>query len=273
MAVDRLLRLALDAEAQAPGELAGAQHPHRVLAEAQVRIADRPHQPAPEVDDAVDVVDHREVGDVVEQGVDGEVAAEGVLARRAVGVVAGDQQVARLGLLLARLGVAAEGRDLDRAALVEVDVDQPEAPADDARVREQAPDLVRPRVGADVEVLRRAAEHQVAHAAAHQVGLVAGVVQPVEDLQGVAVDVRAGDGVIGAGDDPRIQRVGLGHAVIISGGRQRRGPREGPGLPALIYRETSIDRRGRKKTAGAEWWRREPPRPWRERRERTFPSV
>ena len=44
--------------------------------------------------DAADVVEDREVGDVVEQGIDREVAPEGVLDRGAEVVVAGDQQLA-----------------------------------------------------------------------------------------------------------------------------------------------------------------------------------
>ena len=42
---------------------------------------------------AADVVDNGEGGDVVEQRVDGEVAAEGVLLRRAEGVVAANEQI------------------------------------------------------------------------------------------------------------------------------------------------------------------------------------
>ena len=121
-------------------------------------------------------------------------------------VVAGDQEVA-LGLAVAarrrRLGVAAEGRDLDHLAVVEVDVDQAEAPADDPRVAEQPADLVRAGVGADVEVLGPPPEHQVAHAPPHQVGLVAGAVQPVHDLEGVAADVLAGDRVVLPRQDQR----------------------------------------------------------------------
>ena len=52
----------------------------------------------------------------------------------------------------------------------ELDVREPEAPADDPAVPEQPLDLVRVRVGADVEVLRPAAEQQVADAAADEVG-------------------------------------------------------------------------------------------------------
>ena len=57
------------------------------------------------------VVDHRERRDVVEERVDREVAAEGVLFRRAEGVVAADQGVALFGR-----GLLAEGRDLDHLA-------------------------------------------------------------------------------------------------------------------------------------------------------------
>ena len=153
--------------------------------------------------------------DVVEQRVDREVAAEGVLLRRAVGVVAGDQELAGLAALLLGVGIAPEGRDLDDLAVVEVHVDQPEAPADDPRVAEQPADLVRLRVRADVEVLRLAAEHQVAHAPPDQVRHVAGVVQPVEDLEGVGGYVSSGDRMLGPGDDPRFHPGIFAHRVII----------------------------------------------------------
>jgi len=49
-----------------------------------------------------------------------------------------------------------------------------EAPADDAAVAREDPlDLLRPRFGRDVVVLGRAAEEEIAHAAAHEVCLEA----------------------------------------------------------------------------------------------------
>ena len=47
------------------------------------------------------------------------------------------------------------------------------------------------------------AEQQVAHAAPHQVGHVAVVLQAIEDLQGIGVDVLARDGVLGPRQDAR----------------------------------------------------------------------
>ena len=56
-------------------------------------------------------------------------------------------------------------------------VHQAEAPADDERAAEERLDLLRARVGGDVEVLRLDAEQQVAHRAADDVGVEAGLAQ------------------------------------------------------------------------------------------------
>jgi hypothetical protein len=66
-----------------------------------------------------------------------------------------------------RRRVGAEGRDLDDLA-AEDHVREAEAPADQAQVAEQRLDLLGRRVGGDVEILRMAADQQVAHGAADQ---------------------------------------------------------------------------------------------------------
>ena len=68
----------------------------------------------------------------------------------------------------------AEGRDLDDL-VAEAHVREMEAAADQAAVAEQLLHLVGMRVGRDVEILRVQAEQQVAHGAADQEGLVAGL--------------------------------------------------------------------------------------------------
>ena len=88
---------------------------------------------------------------------------------------------------LARIG--AEGRDLDDVVVGEDHVDEPEAPPDDATVREDPPHLPRARRRDDVEVLRVSAEEEVAHAAADEVGLVAESPEAADDLQGLGVDL------------------------------------------------------------------------------------
>src|SRR6185436_15674980 len=97
----------------------------------------------------------------------------------------------------------AEGRDLDHlgeaavlAAAAEHDVDDAEAPADDESTPEQRLHLLGRGVGGDVEVLRAQAEEQVAHGAADDVGLVAGVGERRDDLDGALVDQRRVDAVL-----------------------------------------------------------------------------
>ncbi len=84
---------------------------------------------------------------------------------------------------------------------LEKDLDQPEAPADDAAVPEEFPQLPGPGVGHHVEVFGRLAQQQVPDAAPHQVGGVAGMVEAVKDFQGLHVNVSPGDGMFGPGND------------------------------------------------------------------------
>ncbi len=67
-----------------------AQHAHRILAKARLRIADQPQRARRDVLRAADVVPEREVGDVVVERIGGEVAPPDILVDRAVDVVAQD---------------------------------------------------------------------------------------------------------------------------------------------------------------------------------------
>ena len=98
-----------------------------------------------------------------------------------------------LGRVLRRCGrevlglVRAEGGDLDDL-VVEEDVREAKAPADDAAVAEELLDVVRPGRGPDVEVLGRALEEKVPDAATDDVGGVAEAAQSLDDLGRVRVD-------------------------------------------------------------------------------------
>ena len=94
--------------------------------------------------------------------------------------------------LLFRAGgnLAAKCRHLDDFR-AELHVRQAEPPPDDPAVPEQPLHLVRVRRRADVEILRRPAEKQIAYAAAHEIRDVVELLKPVEDLERVRVDVLA----------------------------------------------------------------------------------
>src|SRR3546814_6539307 len=101
--------------------------------------------------------------------------------------------------------LGAEGGDLDDLA-AEHHVRQAETAADQAAVAEQVLDLFRRGAGGDVEVLGMAADHQVAHGAADQEGLVAAFAQAVEHAQRIGTDVLARNRMLVPRDDPQGDR-------------------------------------------------------------------
>ncbi len=78
LALERRQRFLLDLEVEARRELDRPQNPDRILGEANGRIADGAYEPAAQVAEAVGVIQHVLVVEVVEQRVDREVAAQGV---------------------------------------------------------------------------------------------------------------------------------------------------------------------------------------------------
>ena len=109
-------KLVVEPETQSRRILHGPHHPHGVLVEPQPRRPDRPDDAGVEVGEPTHVVYHGEVRNVVEETVDREVPAPGVLLRRAVlvGIRSRSQDVGRLPFLdLGRVGRSSEGRHLN----------------------------------------------------------------------------------------------------------------------------------------------------------------
>ncbi len=225
------------------GEFERPQHAYRVFAETFLRIADDPDTAQLQVLQPADVVDDAEIGDVVEQGVDGEVAPEGVLSGRA-------EQVFRIKGVLVRVfrdifggGCPAEGGNLHQIPAGEADVRQAEAAADQKTVAKQLLDLLGCGVGADVKILGLAAEQQIAHPAADQVGLETMPVQPVEHLERIFANAAAGNPVFGPGQNHRFAfRTGcLGRKIVHrrpfvaeSGSAGKGQELKSPALPARV---------------------------------------
>src|SRR5450759_3538982 len=228
---NRLLDGRIEREPQPLGKRHRTQHAHRVFAEPFVGIPDRADHALAEIAQPVYVVDNGKSCDIVEEGVDREVAAERVFLGRAEGVVAMDQQIARrrgrrdalpgvVGRrqrIVDRFGwrhVPAKRRDLDNL-LSELHVHQPEATTDHKAVAKESLDLVRMRRGDDIEVFRPATEQQIAHASTDEVRDESRVLETVQHLQRVVVNVATRQGMFGARDDGRLHH---GERIISNAG-------------------------------------------------------
>jgi hypothetical protein len=79
-------------------------------------------------------------------------------------------------------------------------VGKPKPPADQARAREHLDDLFGRGLRGDVEVLGRLAEQQVAHAAADDVRLEAGLLEFTNDVGGDRAKFSEPNSVLGLGN-------------------------------------------------------------------------
>jgi len=179
---DRLV----DREAEAGGELDRAQQAHRIFAQALVGVADGLEHAPLDVREPADVIDDL-VGDrVVEEAIDREVAALGVLEGGPEGVGADDEARVVGGHLLI-VGEPTKRGDLEDLR-ADVYVCEAEAPPDDAAAAaEDALELLGASVGRDVEVLGAAPQQEVPHAAADEVGLEAVSLELLDDRHAVEV--------------------------------------------------------------------------------------
>ena len=66
-----------------------------------------------------------------------------------------------------------------------MDMGKPETSANEAAVAENPADVLRLGIGGHVKVLGLAAEQQIAHAATHQQGLIALLLEAIEHLEGI----------------------------------------------------------------------------------------
>ncbi len=192
-------RLGLDLDPELGGEPDGPQHPDRVLAVARGRRPDQLEPPLAHVRDPADVVPDLLGRGIEVERVDGEVAPGGVLGLRAVDVV-GQQASVLVDRVVALR--RPERRHLDGLA-ADVDVDQPEAAADDVGATEQRFHLLRGRVGRDVEVLRREREQQVADRPTDDEGAEPRGLQPLRHLQRAMRQLRPPHRMVGGAVDAR----------------------------------------------------------------------
>ena len=65
--------------------------------------------------------------------------------------------------------------------------------ADQEAIAKELFDLLWCRVGANVKIFGCSAQEKITHATADQIGLITMAMQPVEHLEGIFIDIAAGD--------------------------------------------------------------------------------
>ena len=232
---DRLENRRVNLEFESCRQHDRAEHANGILEKADVRIADRANDARIEIPQSADVVDNRKGRDVVKEGVDREIATERVLFWGAVGVipinepisrrrgrdisavVLGDfrtvRRVRQLEVTLRGGHLFAERGDFDDFGS-ELDVRQTEPTPDDPAVAKEFLDLVWLRRGADVEILRAPTEQEVADGTADEIRRVTALVQPIEHLEGVGINVTAGNRMCGPRNDRRLDHLAGDYSII-----------------------------------------------------------
>ena len=194
--------------AELGGKAHGPNDAHRVFTVARGRIADHAQHLLLGVRNAAVIVDHDLCLGVVVHGVDGEVAARGILVLRAPDVVTQHAAAGIHGMLqpsqliLAGTFIAADllgravvqkgpkGGNLDDFVFPAAAIDHmhdAKTLADDEGAAKQVLDLLGRGIGGHVEVLGTQAQQQVAHGATDDIGLVARALEGLHHINGATV--------------------------------------------------------------------------------------
>ena len=170
---DRFPGRRLDFKVEHGGEADRAQKPQPVFRETLRRVANRPHEPGAEVLAAADEINHGVVRRIEEHAVNREIAAARVFFRR--------REVHFCRVPAVEISaVGPESRDLELQVIFQNDYDA-EMRANRVGAAENLLHLGGVRVGRDIDIFRNLTADEIAHAAACEVGGVAGCAQSIHE--------------------------------------------------------------------------------------------
>jgi hypothetical protein len=174
-----------------------SQHPGRVPLDSGVRIPDKPDNTLFKVINTTRIVNDGIVFYFIKKAVNCQVAAKGIIRRRAEGVIGsqylflGSSAVA----IKIKLTAAAKGGNFNNFSTVKKNLDQPEASADKAAVSENFTKLARSRISAYIKILRSFTKIKVTDPSAYQIGDMAFIPQPVKDFECLPVYILPRNGM------------------------------------------------------------------------------
>jgi hypothetical protein len=163
-----LIGLFFNTESGAGGMADNPDHPDRVLFKFFIRIADGPDDLFLKIRYPVDIVNNREIRNIVEEAIDRDVTAQGILLRGPKAVSLENLPV--IGERLFKFGMAPESGDLNHLSPFKEDMDQPEPSAYDPAVFKKGMDLMGVSVGGDIKILWDLSEEKIPDASTDEAG-------------------------------------------------------------------------------------------------------
>lgn len=82
-----------------------------------------------------------------------------------------------------------------------MDMGQPEPATDQTAVAKYLLYLLRCGIGGDIKIFRLPAQEQITDTPSYQIGLIPGIFEPIEYLDGMFTDIGPGDIMLRAGND------------------------------------------------------------------------
>ena len=160
--------LFFDMESGADGMADDPYHPNRVLLKFFIRIADGPDDLFLEARYPTDIVNDGKIRNIVEEAIDRDVAAQGILLRGPKAVSLENLPV--IGQSLFKFRVAPESGDLNHLSPFKEDMDQPEPSAYDPAVFKKGMDLVGVSIRGDIKILRDLSKEKIPDASSDEAG-------------------------------------------------------------------------------------------------------
>jgi hypothetical protein len=199
MTEDSLVCFFFDGEPGSAGMPDDTNHSDRVLEESFIGVTNDPDDPALQVAHAVHVINNGEIGDIIKEAVNGEIAAERILLGCSKAVHSDGIPV--VGRDLFEFRMASKGGDLDDLSALKKDMNEPEPATDDSAVAEEGLDLAGVGVGGDIKILGDPSDEKVPDTSANQIGKEPMSMKTVKNLQGLFIDTLSRNGVLRPGNN------------------------------------------------------------------------
>jgi hypothetical protein len=142
-------------------------HSNRVLFKSFIRITNGPNDPSLKIGDATDIVDDGEICNIVEEAINRDVSAKGILCRRSEAVCPKDIPFFRFYLFKFRS--ASKSGNLDGLSAFKKHMDQSKSAADDTTIPEEAVDLMGVSIGGNIKVFWSLSQKKIPNASANEI--------------------------------------------------------------------------------------------------------